>query len=81
MLSLLPRVRLRSRWCCQRAEAVVSCTAPVGRGSLGWMLLAARHTAITPMMARFGRLPGGAHTGCVSSWRGLTSDLVGEVGD
>ena len=61
--------RLRLRWCCQRAEAVCSCAAPVGRGSLGWMPLAARHTATSPMMARFGRLPGGAHTGWVSSWR------------
>ena len=68
MLSSRPRVRLRSRWCCQRAEAVCSCAAPVGRGSLGWMPLAARHTATSPMMARFGRLPAGAQTGWVSSW-------------
>ena len=68
MLSSLPRARLRSRWCCQRAEPVCSCAAPVGRGSLGWMPLAARHTATSAMMARFGRLPGGAHTGRVSSW-------------
>ena len=68
LLSSLPRARVRSRWCCQRAEAVCSCAAPVGRRSLGWMPLAARHTATSPMMAAFGRLPGGAHTGWVSSW-------------
>lgn len=68
LLSSLPRARLCSRWCCQRAEAVCSCAAPVGRASLGWMPLAARHTAISPMMARFGRLPADAHTGWVSSW-------------
>jgi hypothetical protein len=66
--SALPLVRLRSRWCCQRAEAVCSCAAPVGRGSLRWMPLAARHTATAPIMARLGGLPGGAHTGWVSSW-------------
>ena len=65
VLLSLQRVRLRSRWCCQRAAAVCSCAAPVGRRSLGWMALAVRHTAISPMMARLGRLPGGAHTGCV----------------
>ena len=48
--------------------AVFSCAAPVGRGSLGWMPLAARHTATSPMMSRFGRLPFGAHAGWVSSW-------------
>ena len=35
---------------------------------LGWMPLAARHTAISAMMARFGWLPGGAQTGWVSCW-------------
>ena len=39
------------------AQAVCSCPAPVGRGSLGWMPFAARRAAISPMTARFGRLP------------------------
>jgi hypothetical protein len=59
---------------------VGSCAAPVGRGSLGWMPLAARHTATSPMVARLGRLPGGAQTGWVFVLAGVTSDLLGEHG-
>ena len=33
------------------------------------------------MMARFGRLPGGAQTGCVTVLTGVTSDPLGEVGN
>jgi hypothetical protein len=59
-------------------ETSVEVALPEGRSCLrlccsGWswiagvMPLAARHTATSPMMARFGRLPGGTHTGWVSS--------------
>ena len=60
-------------------ETSVEVVLPEGRscGQLccsGWSwvagvdAVAARHTATSPMMARFGRLPGGAQTGWVSSW-------------
>jgi hypothetical protein len=48
--------------------AVCSFAALVGHWSLGWMPLAAGTGATSPIMAAFGRLPGCAHTGCVSSW-------------
>ena len=58
----------RSSRCFQTAGSVSSWPPPAGRGSWGLMPLAARHTASSPMMASFGRPPGGAHTGCVLSW-------------
>ena len=42
---------LRSRRCCHSAEAVCSCSGPVGRRSSGSMPLAARQTATSPMRA------------------------------
>ena len=42
---------------------------PVGRGSWGLMPLAARHTAISPMRAVLGWLPGGAQIGSASPWQ------------
>ena len=45
------------------------------------MPLAARHTAISPIRAVLGWLPGGAQTGCGVTLAGVVSDLVGEVGD
>ena len=54
---------------------------PVGRGSWGLMPLAARHTAISPMRAVLGWLPGAAQTGWAVTLAGVILDLVGEVGD
>ena len=62
------------------AEAVGSCAAPVGRGSLGWMPLAARHGDFTDdgeIGAAARRCPPGL--GFVQA--SVTSNLVGEVGD
>ena len=72
----------RSRRCFQRAASVSSWPPPpVGRGSWGLMPLAARHTAISPMRAVLGWLPGGAQAGWAVTLAGVVLDLVGEVGD
>ena len=72
----------RSRRCFQRAGSVSSWPPPpVGRGSWGLMPLAARHTAISPMRAVLGWLPGAAQTGSAVTLAGVVLDLAGEVGD
>jgi hypothetical protein len=45
------------------------------------MPLAARHTAISPMRAVLGWLPGGVQLGSASGLAGVVMDLFGEVGD
>jgi len=59
----------RSKRCFHRARSVSSWVPPVGRGSWGLMPLAARHTAISPISAVLGWLPGAAQTGLVSPWQ------------
>jgi hypothetical protein len=59
----------RSRRCFHRAGSVSSWVPPVGRWSWGLMLLAARHTAISPMRVVLSWLPGTAQIGWASAWQ------------
>ena len=77
----MERAICRSRRCFHRAGSVSSWVPPVGRGSWGLMPLAARHTAISPMRAVLGWVPGAAQTGWAVTLAGVILDLVGEVGD
>ena len=63
------RAICRSRRCFHRVEADSNWPSPVGRGSWGLTPLAARQTAISPMRAALGWLPGCAQIGSTSPWQ------------